>query len=224
MGARFGLHFARRLADRAANCTASGSASRTWSLFSVCKSTWSSPAFRARARWGCVGEQPSRSGWTKANRDAHDPEVRRSWPCALPGWSGLATELHPLSGMEPYRPPDPPLWPVPHWPIFDFEATAAGAEWIDEIAAEARTVRDPNAKKIVIGHGDWSVKHFRFDGLRPTVIYDWDSLNADFEAVFVGGAARSFTYRENTTEPWPSLDEIFAFFDEYQAARRGLHS
>ena len=131
---------------------------------------------------------------------------------------GLATQLHPLPGMEPYRPADSPLWPVPHWPMFDFEATAAGAEWIDDIAARAKAICDANAERIAIGHGDWSVKHFRFDGLRPTVIYDWDSLNADLEAVFVGGAARAFTYSGETMEPWPSLAEILAFFDEYQEA------
>lgn len=153
-------------------------------------------------------------------RDAHDPTVRRVMAEHLAWLVELATELRPLDGMEPYRPAEPPLWPVPHWPIFDFEATTAGAEWIDEIAARARAIRDANAERIVIGHGDWSVKHFRFDDLKPTVIYDWDSLNADFEAVFVGGAASSFTYTENPdVERWPSLEEAKAFLDDYEAAR-----
>ena len=130
----------------------------------------------------------------------------------------LATELLRFRAWS-LPPANSPLWPVPHWPIFDFDATSAGAEWIDEIAARAKAIRDANAERIAIGHGDWSVKHFRFDGLRPTVIYDWDSLSADFEAVFVGGAARAFTYSAETMEPWPSLAEILAFFDEYQEAR-----
>jgi hypothetical protein len=160
--------------------------------------------------------------WVDAGeyRDAHDPAVRRVMAEYLARLVELATELHPLEGMEPYRPADRPLWPVPHWPIFDFEATAAGAEWIDEIASRARAIQDANAERTVIGHGDWSVKHFRFAGLKPTVIYDWDSLNADFEAIFVGSAARSFTYREEPDgELWPSLEETLAFLDEYEEAR-----
>jgi hypothetical protein len=153
-------------------------------------------------------------------RDAHDPGVRRVMAGHLARLCELASALHPLSGMEPYRPADPPLWPVPHWPIFDFDATTSGAEWIDDIAARAVEVRNANAERIVIGHGDWSVKHFRFDGLRPTVIYDWDSLNADFEAVFAGGAAATFTYTDDPQgELWPSLEEALAFLDEYQEAR-----
>jgi hypothetical protein len=160
--------------------------------------------------------------WVDAGeyRDAHDAAVRRVMAEYLARLVELATELRPLDGMEPYHPVEPPLWPVPHWPIFDFEATTAGAEWIDEIATQARAIRDANAARIVIGHGDWSVKHFRFDGLKPTVIYDWDSLNADFEAVFVGGAASSFTYTENPdVERWPSVEETQAFLDAYEAAR-----
>jgi hypothetical protein len=56
--------------------------------------------------------------------------------------------------------------------------------------------------------------------LRPTVIYDWDSLNTDFETVFVGGAAATFTYTERLpVEVWPSVAEAHAFFEEYEDAR-----
>jgi hypothetical protein len=104
--------------------------------------------------------------------------------------------------------------------LFDFDATRQGAEWIDEIAAAAKARRDSRVGELVIGHGDWSVKHFRFSALEPTVIYDWDSLSTDFEAVFVGGAAASFTYTERLpVRVWPSAAEAEAFLAEYELAR-----
>jgi hypothetical protein len=72
----------------------------------------------------------------------------------------------------------------------------------------------------VIGHGDWTVNHFRFDGVRPTVIYDWDSLGTDYETTFVGVAAATFTYTEQLPVAlWPSVAEARAFLDDYEQAR-----
>jgi hypothetical protein len=64
-----------------------------------------------------------------------------------------------------------------------------GAEWIDEVARAAKPLRDAQAGELVIGHRDWTVRHFRFDGLRPTVVYDWDSVATDYETVFAGSCA-----------------------------------
>jgi hypothetical protein len=101
-------------------------------------------------------------------RDAHEPEVRCVVAEYLAELCRVTDALQPPPGLEPYvAPPDAPLWPVPHNVLFDFEATAGGAEWIDEIAAAAKPLRDAGAGRLVIGHGDWTVKHFRFDGLRP---------------------------------------------------------
>lgn len=62
--------------------------------------------------------------------------------------------------------------------------------------------------------------HFRFDGLHPTVVYDWDSLNCDYEATFVGFAAATFTYTEHLpVELWPSPAEARAFLEDYEGAR-----
>jgi hypothetical protein len=154
-------------------------------------------------------------------RDAHEPEVRRVVAGHLAELLRVTDELQPPPGLEPYfAPPDAPLWPVPHNVLFDFEATAGGAEWIDEIAGAAKPVRDARVGRLVIGHGDWTVKHFRFDGLRPTVVYDWDSLNTDFETVFVGNSAATFTYTEHLpVSVWPTVEEAAAFLDEYEQAR-----
>ena len=59
-------------------------------------------------------------------------------------------------------PPDHGLWPVPHNALFDFEATVAGAEWIDEVAGKAKKILDNSPGRMVVGHADWSAKHLRF--------------------------------------------------------------
>jgi hypothetical protein len=154
-------------------------------------------------------------------RDAHEPAVRRVIAGQLAELCRLTGELPPPPGLEPFfQPRDAPLWPIPHNVLFDFEATAEGAEWIDEFAGAAKPLRDARAGRLVIGHGDWTVKHFRFDGLRPTVIYDWDSLNTDFESVFVGSSAATFTYTEHLpVSVWPTVEEARAFLDEYEPLR-----
>jgi hypothetical protein len=154
-------------------------------------------------------------------RHARERGVRQAIAAHLATLFGLTAELQPLAGMEPFfPPPGGPLWPRPHNVLFDFEATSAGGEWIDEIAGTAKALRDAHAGRLVIGHGDWTVKHFRFDGLRPTVVYDWDSLNTDFETVFVGGSAATFTYTEHLpVRLWPTAAEARAFLADYERAR-----
>jgi hypothetical protein len=154
-------------------------------------------------------------------RDAHDPAVRRVIAEHLALLVHLAGTLQPLAGLEPSFPSvHSPLWPMPHNVLFDFDATGLGAEWIDEIARAAKSLQDAGVGELAIGHADWSVKHFRFDGLRPTVIYDWDSISSDYETIFVGGAAANFTYTEHVpVAPWPTVREAKAFLDEYEQAR-----
>lgn len=153
-------------------------------------------------------------------RDGHEPEVRRALAAALSRFVELAT----ASGLRPrrefLRPPDA-LWPKPHNALFDFEATRAGAEPIDEIARAARAV--PSAGREVVGHTDWAAKHVRFDeDLRPTAVYDWDSVTTESEPWLAGGAAASFTYTEELAPPvrrWPAPEESQAFLDEYERGR-----
>jgi hypothetical protein len=155
-------------------------------------------------------------------RDAHDPAVRAVIAGCLAELLRLTDELEPPVGLAPYfGGPEAPLWPRPHNVLFDFEATAGGAEWIDEIARSSKPLRRARGGRLTIGHTDWTVKHFRFDGLRPTVIYDWDSLNTDFETVFVGSSAASFTYTEELpVEVWSTELEAAAFIDDYERARK----
>jgi hypothetical protein len=160
---------------------------------------------------------------TGSFRDAHEPGVRTAMATTLARFVEVAT----ATGLRPRREflrPAGALWPRPHNVLFDFEATAAGAEWIDELARAALDGRDRCGREVV-GHTDWSAKHVRFDeSLRPTALYDWDSVTVDREPVIVGTAAASFTYTEelgHTVVMWPSLDETLAFVDDYERARGG---
>jgi hypothetical protein len=155
------------------------------------------------------------------NRDAHEPAVRRVIARYLARLFRLTRALKLSVGLDPFFPRrHGRLWPSPHSVLFDFEATGAGAEWIDEIAQTAKRLRDAHECELLIGHSDWTVKHFRFDNLAPTVVYDWDSLSTDHETTFVGGSAATFTYTEHLpVAVWPTVSEARAFFDDYERER-----
>jgi hypothetical protein len=149
----------------------------------------------------------------------HDPGVRREIAARLHE-IGEVGETPPglgaswFSGLAPDR-----VWPRPHHPRFDFEATRAGAEWIDSIAARARSVE--RSKRPRLGHFDWRSDHFRFEGERMVASFDWDSLHADDEAVIAGAGAASFAMRFEHGVPLegPSLDDLDFFLADYQTAR-----
>ncbi len=155
--------------------------------------------------------------------DAHDPAIRRTMAETLYWLVDLTRDFVDMPGLQPgllSRRPGDVLWPTPHSKIFDFEATKVGSEWIDQIARKAMQMLSNSAGQNVIGHTDWSVKHFRFEGSKARVIYDWDSLALENEAVIVGDAARGFTMTWHLNVPLaPNLDELWAFVGEYEAAR-----
>jgi hypothetical protein len=87
-------------------------------------------------------------------RDGHEPGVRVAMAAALARFVELAT----ATGLRPRREflrPAGALWPTPHNVLFDFEATAAGAEWIDEIGRAAFAGREACGREVV-GPTDWS--------------------------------------------------------------------
>ncbi|MDP9410902.1 MAG: phosphotransferase [Actinomycetota bacterium] len=154
--------------------------------------------------------------------DAHEPEIRSEMARALARLIELASEvpqeaLAPLEG--PWWPKDG-LWPPPHNALFDFEATAAGAGWIDEIAMEAKWIVQNTPIGTVVCHGDWSANQMRFEGGKMSVAYDWDSLRVDKETTFVGHAATHFPYTDHLDVlASPSPEEVKLFVEEYEAAR-----
>jgi hypothetical protein len=156
-------------------------------------------------------------------RDAHEPLVRRALAHSLYAVSAaLESEVavtslpaHLLAQLEPGH-----LWPTPHSQLFDFEATRAGAEEIDALAAAALERREA-AGRIVLGHSDWRAEHVHFEGNRPVAAFDWDSLCKSHEAELVGFIAHAFC--ADWTRPdcvqAPTLDEARAFVADYEAAR-----
>lgn len=116
------------------------------------------------------------------------------------------------------------LWPRPHSALFDFEATARGAAWIDAIArrALAQLYEHRSAGEVVVAHDDWRAGNLRFDARRRRIAaaYDWDSLGRAREPQHVGWVAHAFCADWERAEPKaPSPDEIRGFVAEYEQAR-----
>jgi hypothetical protein len=138
--------------------------------------------------------------------------------CAgLPG--GTRLERHPL------RKHDGGLYGDPHSPLFDFTSTGAGAEWIDDLARRAATIRDEDESTPVVAHTDWSARNVRFDEDRLLAVYDWDSLAFVTEATAVGQAAMTWSV---TADPggtaFPGLDSVLGYIGDYEQARGGPFS
>lgn len=157
-------------------------------------------------------------------RDGHEPAVRAALARSL---AQMVTACRPLvatSTLTPQLVTAPgALWPTPHSKLFDFEATAAGAGWIDEVARAARARIQP-VGDVVIGHGDWRVEHVRFaagGGDRIVAAFDWDSLCKQPESALVGFTAHAFCadWSREGYACAPTVDEARAFVDDYQAAR-----
>ncbi|HEY7417773.1 MAG TPA: hypothetical protein VH593_21500 [Ktedonobacteraceae bacterium] len=158
-------------------------------------------------------------------RNPHDPVVRRSLAELLARQIALTQHPEAIPGIQPKlfdrRLSPEVLWPVSHDAIFNFEATAAGAEWIDALARPAHQAVLQGAGQLVLGHTDWSVKHVRYVGEQVSAVYDWESLALEKEPAIVGAASAYFTYNEwpGMTPHLPSQDEALAFVSEYEAAR-----
>ncbi|MFD1675249.1 hypothetical protein [Alicyclobacillus fodiniaquatilis] len=112
------------------------------------------------------------------------------------------------------------LYPVPHNVLFDFDGTAKGAAWIDEIARKAKMSIQDTKGEMVLGHTDWSLKHFRFKDSKIVMIYDWDSLKLEDELNLLGIAAATFTTTwDIKTKITPSVEECYAFVKDYEFYR-----
>ena len=96
---------------------------------------------------------------------------------------------------------------------------AAGAEWIDEIAAAARVaIMDREA---VVAHGDWSARNIRLGPAGLVCAYDWESLQYGPESKALGVAAATWRSLGEPNEPLaPSAPEIQRYIDLYERARR----
>lgn len=107
------------------------------------------------------------------------------------------------------------LYTEPHSPLFDFAATAVGAEWIGEFAEMAQAVRRVGATAVV--HMDWAARNVRVRAAGVKAIYDSDSLSFGTEAIGVGQAAVTWADTGESPHPAAALDlaAIEAFLDAY---------
>lgn len=159
---------------------------------------------------------------TSEDTDGFDPVTRK----ALAG--GLAALIEALRGLPAdiavahlspgFRGKD--LFPQPHSKLFDFERTAAGAEWIDAYARRARAL-DKHAAPPLLGHTDWRAEHVRFRQGTIAAVFDWDSLGMRRETELVGIAAHAYTadWSRPMERVAPNGDEIRAFVADYEHAR-----
>ena len=105
-------------------------------------------------------------------------------------------------------------------PLFDFERTGAGAEWIDDLARRSKTVRDQDTSPLVVAHSDWSARNVRFDEERLLAVYDCDSLTLMKEVTALGQAAMTWSV---TADPggteFPDMNSVLDHMADYQQAR-----
>lgn len=113
------------------------------------------------------------------------------------------------------------LWHEPHDVRFDFDATAEGAEWIDEAARRARRRLHHTLGRAAIGHFDWRSENLGFEREAIVAIYDWDSVGCAPEPIIVGMCASQFCsdWTAGEVDPLPTVEEMLAFVSDYEAAR-----
>ncbi len=106
--------------------------------------------------------------------NGRDPAVRRALADGLHGFVTTAPLVGRVDVGSPHlaRSSEAPLWFEPHDLRFDFEATSAGAEWIDALARLARRRLEQPDPNVVIGHFDWRIENLSFNGTEITGIYE----------------------------------------------------
>ena len=127
---------------------------------------------------------------------------------------------------HPLRSDGAGLYGTPHSPLFDFDGTREGAEWIDDLARQAREIRDQDTSRLVVAHTDWSACNVRFDEEGLLAVYDWDSLALVRECTALGQAAMTWSV---TADPggteFPDMDSVLDYMIDYERARNlGLTS
>jgi hypothetical protein len=174
-----------------------------------------------------LGPVPLRSGsvafvqeWIEApQRDLHEPQLRRAAASLL---AELVDKAPRRAGLPPAFAGRREPFPPPHDSRFDLKRPDGA--WIDDVAARVLpTLADPPVA--VVGHSDWSAKHFGWYGERISVVYDWpDSVALEAEETIVGQASVNFpaTWDLPVEPKLATAEESDAFVEEYEeaAARR----
>ncbi|MBC8059726.1 MAG: hypothetical protein H7Y18_03585 [Clostridiaceae bacterium] len=154
-------------------------------------------------------------------KDAHDPLIRKVMAQKFAELIKITTPYISLKGFEYFNIFDTKrLYPVPHNALFDFTVNEKATAWIDEIAQKSKEVINSIDKNLVLGHCDWSLKHFHFIDDKIVMIYDWDSLFLQDEYHLLGIAASTFTTTwDIPVKITPSQVEAYEFVKEYEYVR-----
>ncbi len=155
-------------------------------------------------------------------RRADDPATARQFAALLAELVTQAADVE-VGGTSPGA-IQPPL-PNPEWTRWDHDGLG---EWPVPgdpavVAGAAARVRDRMAVVYlprVLGHADWESQNMRWDGDRPRVVFDWDSLAWLPEAAIAGAACGAFASTEIPT--LAPLASSAAFLEEYQSRRRAF--
>lgn len=156
-----------------------------------------------------------------------DPGAQRPAPSlSAVSAAGLARQIELCRGLDgsgleqhPLRDPGMGVFPEPHSAVFDFAATCDGAEWIEEIGAQAKAVRVALGGPTVIAHTDWSARNVRLSRDGIVAAYDWDSLALVPEAQAVGQAAATWSATGDGDQDAPTVEDLLAYADAYERAR-----
>lgn len=141
------------------------------------------------------------------------PAERRASAEGLAALIAAAPELDGLRG-HPMLEPSGGLYPTPHSPLFDFEATAAGAGWIDAYARAAAP--HMGGGRPVVAHTDWSARNVRLSAAGVDAVYDLDSLSWTTLPAALAGAAMSWrAFGETSDGPAPGVDEASAWLADF---------
>ncbi|MBM3659194.1 MAG: hypothetical protein FJW95_06780, partial [Actinobacteria bacterium] len=157
--------------------------------------------------------------------DPDDPAVRRALAEGLALFVRLAAPMHhhaDLTGRGPLGPPAPgSVFPATADAGFDFAATAAGAEWIEDLGARARVILDAAPPSVpVVGHFGWRVENVAVVDGQVVGCFDWGQVGAAPEPVIIGTAAHQFTIDGRSASPHvPTTDEVRQFVADYESAR-----
>jgi len=153
-------------------------------------------------------------------------------PGAVEAYAAL---LHRLVRQAPAADAVPSLVPAPPWTAWDHGGPGVWPPpddrpddlnqitehaWLDEIARRVRRHLAPFAdRRRVVGHGDFEAHNLRWDGLRPVMVHDWDSVITAPEPVVVGLAAAAWAAGAG---PFPTVEQTAAFLAAYQRAAGAL--
>jgi len=171
-------------------------------------------------------------GWATAETAldvGRHPDLLRSpdRETAATGWVRLVDALRDSAGLLRDSGCSPPrvvdgLYPLPHSPVFDFEATGAGAEWIDSLATAATAITAGLDAPETVIHCDWRGDNIRVstDGRELVAIYDWDSVRVHREAIALGEVAAMHSIDWSNGDPYfATAAECVRFAQSVEDAR-----